>query len=121
MVGSVAAKPKTQHLLSMMCRVCALLGPTYEWTSMLHARTRLPRTEGSVRVRFVRGADGRTVLADLRQSGAGRVRFPKPTGDDAPEAVLLNTAGGLTGGDRITIEVSLSAQCSATVSSAAAE
>jgi urease accessory protein len=88
---------------------------------MLHVGTRLPRTEGSVRVGFVRGADGRTVLADLRQSGAGRVRFPKPAGDDAPEAVLLNTAGGLTGGDRMTIEVSLSAQCSATVSSAAAE
>jgi urease accessory protein len=48
------------------------------------------------------------------------VRFPKPA-SDAPEAVLLNTAGGLTGGDRIDIEVALGAGCSATVTSAAAE
>ena len=88
---------------------------------MLHAGTWLPRTEGSVRLGFVRGADGRTALAGLHQSGAGRVRFPKPASGDAPEAVLLNTAGGLTGGDRISIEVALAARCSATVTAAAAE
>ena len=81
----------------------------------------LPRTEGMVRLGFVRGGDGRTALAGLRQSGAGRVRFPKPAGGDAPEAVLLNTAGGLTGGDRMDVEVGLGPQCSATVTSAAAE
>jgi urease accessory protein len=83
--------------------------------------SRLPRTEGTVRLGFARGADGRTALADLRQSGAGRVRFPKPAGGDGPEAVLLNTAGGLTGGDRMSIEVSLAARCRATVTAAAAE
>ncbi len=81
----------------------------------------LPRTEGSVRLGFVCGADGRTALAGLHQSGAGRVRFPRPAGGDAPEAVLLNTAGGLTGGDRVSIEVTLGARCSAAVTSAAAE
>jgi urease accessory protein len=81
----------------------------------------LPRTEGSVRLSFVRGTDGRTALAGLRQSGAARVRFPKPAGNDAPEAVLLNTAGGLTGGDRMSFEVALGADCSATITSAAAE
>jgi urease accessory protein len=81
----------------------------------------LPRTEGTVRLGFVRGAEGRTALARLRQSGASRVRFPKPASGDAPEAVLLNTAGGLTGGDRISIEVALAAECSATLTSATAE
>jgi urease accessory protein len=85
---------------------------------MLHAR--LPRTEGSVRLGFVR-ADGRTAIAGLRQSGSARVRFPKPAAGAGPEAVLLNTAGGLTGGDRIDIEVTLAARCGATVTSAAAE
>jgi urease accessory protein len=88
---------------------------------MLYAETWLPRTEGSIRLGFVRGADGRTALAGLHQSGAARARFPRPAAGDAPEAVLLNTAGGLTGGDRIDIEVRLAARCSATVTSAAAE
>jgi urease accessory protein len=85
---------------------------------MLHAR--LPRTEGAIRLGFVR-ADSRTAIAGLRQSGSARVRFPKPTAGDALEAVLLNTAGGLTGGDRIDLEVTLAPRCSATVTSAAAE
>ncbi len=55
------------------------------------------------------------------QSGAARVRFPKPAAGAPPEAVLLNTAGGLTGGDRMDVEVTLAAGCSATVTSAAAE
>ena len=87
---------------------------------MLQARSWLPRTEGSVRLGFVRdGAETR--LAVLRQAGAARVRFPKPAGNAPPEAVLLNTAGGLTGGDRIDIQVSLADGCEATVTSAAAE
>jgi len=87
---------------------------------VLQALSWLPRTKGSVRLSFARG-DGRTALAGLHQSGAARVRFPKPAAGDVPEAVLLNTAGGLTGGDRIDIEVALAAQCSATLTSAAAE
>ena len=87
---------------------------------MLQARSWLPRTQGSVRLGFVRdGAETR--LSALRQAGAARVRFPKPAGNAAPEAVLLNTAGGLTGGDRIDIHVSLADRCEATVTSAAAE
>lgn len=87
---------------------------------MLQARSWLPRTEGSVRLGFVRER-GETRLATLRQSGAARVRFPKPAKDAVPEAVLLNTAGGLTGGDAIDVAVDLAAGCDATVTSAAAE
>jgi urease accessory protein len=81
----------------------------------------LARTEGSIRLGFVRAADGQTTLASLRQSGAARVRFPKPAAGEDPEAVLLNTAGGLTGGDRIDVEVMLAARAAATVTSAASE
>src|SRR5262245_48722135 len=97
--------------------------PTYELelrTMEAKGLARLPRTEGSVRLAFAPG-EGGTALAGLRQSGAARVRFPKPAAGDAPEAVLLNTAGGLTGGDRIDIEVALAARSRATVTSAAAE
>ncbi len=45
--------------------------------------------------------DGHTVLDTLGQSGSFKVRLPKLPKGSVPEAVLLNTAGGLTGGDRM--------------------
>lgn len=44
--------------------------------------------------------DGRTRLAGLYQEGAAKIRLPRGDGA-AMEAVLVNTAGGLTGGDRL--------------------
>jgi urease accessory protein len=86
---------------------------------VLQARTWLPRTQGSLRLGFARRGDA-SALAALYQAGAARVRFPKPVGD-APEAVLLNTAGGLTGGDSMDVAVSLGPGARATVTTAAAE
>ncbi len=60
-------------------------------------------------------ADGeRCRLERLYQEGAAKVRFPSPTGR-ACEAVLINTAGGVTGGDRFdwSITVSDGAACTA--------
>lgn len=58
---------------------------------------RLQRCDGATEVAF--GAPGR--MTDLAQRVPGRVLFPhiRTTGWD--EAVLVNTAGGLTGGDRM--------------------
>jgi urease accessory protein len=44
--------------------------------------------------------DGRTVLRTLYQEGCCKLRMPKAHGA-ALEAVLINTSGGLTGGDAI--------------------
>jgi urease accessory protein len=87
---------------------------------VLQARSWLPRTEGSVRLAFTR-RDGATHLDVLHQSGAARARFPKPGAEAPPEAVLLNMAGGLTGGDRMDLEVTLGDAAEATVTTAAAE
>jgi urease accessory protein len=87
---------------------------------MLQARSWLPRSEGSVRLAFRRRGE-HTVLDVLHQAGAARARFPKPAQGEAPEAVLLNTAGGLTGGDTLDIEVAMAAGASATITTAAAE
>jgi urease accessory protein len=57
----------------------------------------------------------------LSESGAGRVRFPKTAAAEPCEAVLLNTAGGLTGGDRLEIAVALGAGANAVLTTAAAE
>jgi urease accessory protein len=87
---------------------------------VLQTRTWLPRTEGSVRLALSH-RDGETRLDALRQAGAARVRFPSCAGGGPPEAVLLNTAGGLTGGDHIDIGVTLGPRAEVTVTTAAAE
>ena len=46
----------------------------------------------------------RTRIATLYQDGAAKIRFPTPESDSL-EAILINTAGGLTGGDRIDWQV----------------
>jgi urease accessory protein len=57
----------------------------------------------------------------LHQKGAARVRFPNPAEGGSPEAVLLNTAGGLTGGDRMRVDVKLGAGAKVMLTTAAAE
>src|SRR5262249_62101220 len=71
--------------------------------TVLQARSWLPRTEGSARLEFV-SRNGRTHLDVLHQKGAARARFPHSAEARSPEAVLLNTAGGLTGGGRLQLE-----------------
>jgi urease accessory protein len=52
----------------------------------------------------VNAAAGVTRRARVHEQGSLRVRFPGPA-SDALEAVLLNTAGGMAGGDRFDVEV----------------
>ena len=63
----------------------------------------LPRAVGAVVLSAVQ-ARGAARIAGLRQSGSLKLLFPRRVGP-ALEAVLLNTAGGLTGGDRMEVEV----------------
>jgi urease accessory protein len=58
----------------------------------------LQRARGRARI-AVRAEGGVTRLADLYQDGCAKLRLPKVYGPSSVEAVLLNTAGGLTGGD----------------------
>jgi urease accessory protein len=56
----------------------------------------------------------------IHEDGSLRVRFPNACAGGA-EAVLVNTAGGLTGGDRFAIDLALDAGAHLTVTTAAAE
>jgi urease accessory protein len=60
-------------------------------------------------------------LAHLYQRGCGRVRFPTVDHADYPEAVLINTAGGLTGGDHMSYQITLDEGSGLTISGQAAE
>ncbi|MBN9243707.1 MAG: urease accessory protein UreD [Mesorhizobium sp.] len=77
------------------------------------------RVAGSARLGcFLR--DGRTRLRTLHQDGAARIRMP--AADNGPlEAVLINTAGGLTGGDRLGWSVEVEAGADASLTTQACE
>jgi urease accessory protein len=78
------------------------------------------RTDGAARVSFV-ARDGRSWLADLYQRGAMKVRMPRVAGGEMPEAVLLNTSGGLTGGDKLAADVEVGSGAGITVTTQACE
>jgi urease accessory protein len=57
----------------------------------------------------------------VHEAGSLRVRFPNGNPQTALDAVLVNTAGGMTGGDRFDIDIGVGAAASLTVTTAAAE
>ena len=61
------------------------------------------RTSGTGRV-SAKSAGGKTRLDVFYQEGAAKIRIPESF-DGAMEAVLINTSGGLTGGDRLQWEL----------------
>lgn len=78
-----------------------------------------PRAEGEGHV-AVRIARGRSRLRDLYQRGSAKILVPDVPGDGF-EAVLLNTAGGLTGGDRFQWTAEAAEGAALTLSTQAAE
>jgi urease accessory protein len=77
------------------------------------------RAHGRVDLR-VAAADGVTRRTHVREEGALRVRFPNVPAGPA-EAVLINTAGGVAGGDAFDMRFTLDAGAALTVTTAAAE
>lgn len=78
-----------------------------------------PRARGGVSL-AVRARDGATHLAGLRQSGCLKCILPRVFRADA-EAVLVNTAGGVTGGDRIEVVATLGQDTHLSITTQAAE
>ncbi|TIN90934.1 urease accessory protein UreD [Mesorhizobium opportunistum] len=64
--------------------------------------------------------DGRTRLRRLYQDGSAKIRLPAVSAGPL-EAVLINTAGGLTGGDRLGWDVDVGANASAAITTQACE
>ena len=63
---------------------------------------------------------GRTHRTSVHEDGSLRVRFPNAEAD-ALEAVIVNTGGGMTGGDCFSIDISLDEGASLIAGTAAAE
>ncbi|PJK30253.1 urease accessory protein UreD [Minwuia thermotolerans] len=79
-----------------------------------------PRSVGAVRIAFL-GVGTRTALADLHQQGCMKARLPRSYDGDPLTAILINTAGGLTGGDDVETTVEWGAGAQACFSTQAAE
>ncbi len=62
----------------------------------------------------------RSVLGGLRQSGSLKLLFPKPS-SNALDVVFVNTAGGVTGGDRFELTATAGPGTTLTLTSQAAE
>jgi urease accessory protein len=77
------------------------------------------RASGGLRVRFGASAAGRTQALERTERGGYRVRFPRTR--ETCEAVLINTGGGMAGGDRMQSDIALDACSAAVVTTQAAE
>ncbi|MEM7289648.1 MAG: urease accessory protein UreD [Pseudomonadota bacterium] len=85
-------------------------------TDVQHAHQRVSAA-GAASFKTIEGA---TKLDRLYQQGSAKIRFPKNHRLDL-EAVLINTAGGLTGGDRLSWDLQLDEGADVVVSAQACE
>ncbi len=79
-----------------------------------------PRAIGAARICVRKDDSGKTRLKTLRQSGSLKLVFPHSHGTEA-EAILVNTAGGVTGGDQYSLDATVEPDASLTITTQAAE
>jgi urease accessory protein len=79
------------------------------------------RALGRVAFSVAAAPDGTSRRARVHEAGSLRVRFPNAQSHDTLDAVIVNTAGGMTGGDRFAIDVDVGANARLIVTTAAAE
>lgn len=80
----------------------------------------LQRAQGCGRV-AVHADAGRTRLTRLFQEGCGKIRLPRDVRAEGLDAVLINSSGGLTGGDRMAWTAEAGAQARLTLTTQACE
>ena len=81
---------------------------------------RLQRSHGSLGL-SVAARDGRTAIQGWYQSGAAKARAPKVHSHNGIEALLINTSGGLTGGDTLDISLAVGEEACGVFTSQASE
>jgi urease accessory protein len=80
----------------------------------------LQRAVGELRV-AVKRSGSETVLDELRQAGCLKARFPRRVVPGWMDIVMLNTGGGVAGGDRLDLSIGAGADAQATIAAQAAE
>jgi urease accessory protein len=77
------------------------------------------RASGMLKL-VVAHTDSGSAAEDIAESGPLRVRFPRIR-EDRLEAILINTAGGIVGGDKLEFQVETRGEASLSITSQAAE
>ena len=98
--------------------VCAPITASEPATTSVDTAVQPPRAIGRVRLSSM-ARDGGSHIRDLFQTGALRLVFPH--GRTEVEAVLVNTSGGITGGDRFDIQARAETGSELTLTTQAAE
>jgi len=80
----------------------------------------LQRAEGCCRI-ILGGSEKGTRIMDLYQKSPIRVLFPRTAGASVEEAVIVNTSGGIAGGDRLETNVTAIEDASIAITTQAAE
>jgi urease accessory protein len=80
----------------------------------------LQRADGSGRI-VLGGSEKGTRIVDVFQASPIHIMFPRVGSGAVEEAVLINTAGGIAGGDRLEFDVTALVNASIAVTSQAAE
>jgi urease accessory protein len=78
------------------------------------------RTYGVARLKAERIA-GQTVAMDIDEQGPLRIRFPRIAAEGVLEGVMVNTGGGVVGGDRLEFEIETGERASLALTSQASE
>src|SRR3984957_11510117 len=79
------------------------------------------RADGAALLSIGCDNEGVSRLGDLYQRAPCRILFPDVEAGEPLQAVLLTTTGGLTGGDRTSVEFNVAANARATLTTHAAE
>ena len=121
--NSLQGAGSTQPVLdpSMPCApICSDGGATISRALANRSDRDLHRADGAGRI-VLRGSEQGTQVIDVFQKSPVRVMFPRVTGGPIEEAVLINTGGGVAGGDRLEYSVTALEGASIAVTSQAAE
>ena len=92
----------------------------FDAVSPFDAAPTLQRARGALDVSLRRRGD-ETVLAGLRQEGCLKARFPRGGAAGWRDVVVLNSSGGIAGGDRLTLHFRLQPGARACLAAQAAE
>ena len=96
------------------------LSPAAEVGAYQSSDNDLQRADGCGRF-VLRGSENGTFIEDVFECSPIRIMFPRVRGRAVEEAVIINTGGGVAGGDRLEFSVSALPGASIAVTSQAAE